>query len=259
MDCIAGKCKRKGFPNFRKNDLFDLWKERLDKIMEESDALEADTSLPLLEGDIKANEGAGILRSIVIFAHRAAVQYTKTVDANIFDVFLCVGTGLFLGVAYKDVTLATAASSFLMFSFGLSLDIGLSSLRVFGDEKLTFWRETSPGAGMGLSASAFFIAKTIVEVPRLVILTLVNCFYFYAFAKSSCGFGIFFGVSLLLSWAVSGLAVAYSIAYDAKSAQLVLVITLLVFLLYVSQRVFQLSQGPISIYHCVFHVYNLMF
>ena len=231
MDVIAGKMERKGFPDFHKTDLFDLWDENRGTY-EELAAKAFVPAEPILTSDILANEGAGYMRSTWIFLHRSCVQYTKTGEANFFDVILCLFTGLFLGIMYPKVALSTSANSFLMYSFGLGLDIGLSTLRVFGDAKVVYWREASPGAGMGLSSGAFFVAKTIVELPRLMILTAVNAFCFVAFAEPECDYGAYVAFAFMFSWAISGYATLFSIAMDGKSAQLLLVIVLLVFLLF---------------------------
>ena len=35
-----------------------------------------------------------------------------------------------------------------------------------------FWREAAPGVGMGIPKASYFIAKCVVEVPRLALLCL---------------------------------------------------------------------------------------
>ena len=79
--------------------------------------------------------------------------------------------GFVLGKAYGILTLSSAASTFLIFSLGLGMMTGILSLRTFGNERVVFWREAAAGAAMGLSPLYYFIAKNIVEVPRLFLPT----------------------------------------------------------------------------------------
>jgi hypothetical protein len=72
------------------------------------------------------------------------------------------------------------------------MTVGLASLRVFGNERVVYWREFAPGAGMDLSPFPYFIAKNVVEVPRIALLTLAIAAAFYPFAELHCGFDKFY-------------------------------------------------------------------
>lgn len=132
-----------------------------------------------------------------------------------------------------------------MFSLGLTMTVGLASLRVFGNERVVFWREAAPGAGMGLSPLPYFLGKTAVELPRLALLTVCLSAFFYPFVQTMCDYSDFYWYSLMTAWNISGWATMLSIKYDDKTAQLVLVIFCLISLLYagVQTRLGQMS-GP---------------
>ena len=59
--------------------------------------------------------------------------------------------GLLVGMLYQHVTFKSTASFTFIMALGLSLTISISSLRVFGGERLVMWREAAPGAGMWLA------------------------------------------------------------------------------------------------------------
>jgi hypothetical protein len=103
---------------------------------------------------------------------------------------------------------------------------------VFGAERVVFWREAAPGAGMDLSPLPYFIGKNLVELPRLAILTFCSVAFFYPFVSTLCNFDTFYLKAFSASWNISGWAVFLSILFNDKSAQLILVILCLVFMLY---------------------------
>ena len=230
MDVIAGKVGRNGLPEFSKDDLFPLWNERRGPI-EDGCKHSLVSAAPLKAATIAKNGSALFTSQVFLFAKRAGQQHIRAVDAAIEDVFLLFFIGIFLGYAYDTGEMSDVPNTSLMFSFGLSLGVGLASLRVFGAELLVFWREAAPGAGMGLSRLAYFMGKNIVEIPRIFLLTFVCSTIFYPIAKMMCSYSSFLLRSFFLSWHVAGIAQYLSVALDGKTAQLALVILLLVFLL----------------------------
>ena len=148
-----------------------------------------------------------------------------------------MGTGLFLGFTNdKEITMKSLPATMFLYCLGLTLTMGLASLRVFGAEKVVFWREAAPGSGMGLNPLPYFIAKNLVEIPRLAILVSVEAVSFYCLVQPECRILDFIGKSIMASWHIAGYAQFLSIALNDKSAQLSLVILCLVFLLYSGAR-----------------------
>ena len=141
-------------------------------------------------------------------------------------------TGFLLGTVYGEVQLSTVSATLLFYTLGLSMTIGLASLRVFGNERVVFWREVSPGSGMGLSPLPYFLGKCLVELPRIGVLTFTFCMAFYPLVGTLCNFWSFVAYSCMFAWHVSGWSILISIAFDDKSAQLLLIIFCLVALLY---------------------------
>jgi len=116
--------------------------------------------------------------------------------------------------------------SFMTMALGLT--VAISSLRVFGDERVVFWREAAPGSGMKLDMLAYFVAKNLVEVPRLILLTAFFVLALYPTVTPGTSLGDLLLTSCVAAFAVSGLAYLASIALKPLAAQLVVVIYVLV-------------------------------
>ena len=214
--------------------LFDMWDDNRAKYEE----LAMKTFVhaePILAENVEALEPMGstnILKSMGKYMQRAAIQHARASDLFIFDMILVMGCGLFLGFSYGVWTLPKLGQNHLFYSLGLALTIGLASLRPFGAERIVFWREVSPGAGMNLNPLPYFLAKNLVEIPRLIILTMLFASCFFPQVKPLCNYFEFCGKSIMMSWYVAGIAQVFSISQDDKSAQLIMVVLCLVMLLY---------------------------
>ncbi|KAH8049964.1 ATPase [Aureococcus anophagefferens] len=150
--------------------------------------------------------GRGWWAEAFLFARRALLQELMKPGDLAFDVLLLTGTG------------ATFEPLFL----------AVTSLRVFGSERLVHWRETTPGSGMALSASAYFFGKDLVQIPRLAILVLSFTVPFYTLATPDPTLPFVFACFYLLSYAVSGYAYMASVVVGPKDAQLLVVCVSLV-------------------------------
>jgi hypothetical protein len=63
-------------------------------------------------------------------------------------------------------------------NLALGLTISIASLRVFGNERVVFWRESASGSGMQLDKLAYFIAKNLVEVMNWCSLRVAHLTHF---------------------------------------------------------------------------------
>mmetsp|Transcript_60846 Transcript_60846/g.104825 ORF Transcript_60846/g.104825 Transcript_60846/m.104825 type:complete len:497 (+) Transcript_60846:2-1492(+) len=260
MDVIAGKYERTprtnavakfGIEAENRMDLFVLWNrhrrtyEKGDLLAKQAtDGVTTDVNVkPIDPIAYAALKPAGFFRCFLVCSKRAFIQHQRSSGIFAFDVALHCGTGAFLGAASGVISLQSLAQTSLMFSLGLCMTVGLASLRVFGNERVVFWREAAPGAGMGLSPLPYFIGKTVVEIPRLCILTLCLVSFFYPYTEPLCNFQQFYYLSLVSAWNVSGWAVMLSIKLNDKSAQLMFVIFCLISLLYagVQTRISEMS------------------
>lgn len=97
-------------------------------------------------------------------------------------------------------------------------------MRVFGNERVVFWRE----AGMNLDMFAYFLAKNVVELPRLALLTFFFVMSFYPLVAPNMEWYYYFYYSFAASFACSGFSYFASIALSPLKAQLLVVIYVLV-------------------------------
>ena len=143
-----------------------------------------------------------------LFARRALLQELMKPEMLAFDVVLLTASGATFGSQSKNVEVATLPYMVVWVGIGLQLFLAVTSLRVFGGERLVHWREAAPGSGMALSASAYFFGKDLVQLPRLAILTLSFTVPFYTLATPDPTLPFVFLCFYLLSYAVSGYAYA---------------------------------------------------
>lgn len=77
----------------------------------------------------------------------------------------------------------------LLIGFSVALAGSPSGVKVFGEEKVVYWREASAGH----SPSAYYIGKTVAALPRIII----SSFHFAGMSSSSymiIAINVFFGV-----------------------------------------------------------------
>lgn len=140
------------------------------------------------------------------------------------DILLESFAGLLVGILYTHIGFNELTKFIFIANLALGLTISIASLRVFGKEKVVYWREAAPGAGMNLNKFAYFMAKNAVELPRLLLLTFFFVMSFYPIVTPTIQWWQFVGYAAAGSFACSGLAYFASVALDPLTAQLVTVI-----------------------------------
>jgi hypothetical protein len=238
MDCIAAKYKPIGRDDFTPLSLFPLWDEN--RIMIESKVLEhsggyrpwrPEDGLRIPSTSMEEKEIPGALEATLLFMWRCGIQTNHQISSFIGECMQQFVAGFFVGFIYKDFNLGSITQILLMYPFCIGLTIGLASLKVFGNERVVFWREATLGSGMALNAGAYFMAKNLMDVPRLFMMTLCTAVAFYPQVSPLQPFWDFLMMSLSGTWAVSGMAYLISIAMDKSSSQLMTVVLILVFMM----------------------------
>jgi len=132
-------------------------------------------------------------------------------------------------------------------NLALGLTVAIASLRVFGNERVVFWRESAPGSGMKLDNLAYFMAKNLVELPRLALLTLFFVLSFYPIVTPNVDWLLFVGYSFAAAFACSGVAYLASIALSPLKAQLLVVIYVLVAVMFsgLATKLSELDTNPL--------------
>ena len=225
MDVIAGKYFRNGDPGFVAEDLIDIWSER-EQSMQIQDDLNPE---PLDEKTLRAIQPPGFLRSFYVFAYRSSVQlFLRGYHQLVFDVGLEAFAGIIVGVLYTNVSFVQLRKFLFMETLGLGLTMSIASLRVFGNERIIYWRECAPGAGMNLNRFGYFMAKNFIELPRLLLLSFFFSMAFIPIVTPIIPWYYLMLINWAGAFAVSGVSVFASIAFDPLSAQLFVVIFVLI-------------------------------
>jgi ABC-type multidrug transport system ATPase subunit len=95
----------------------------------------------------------------------------------------------------------------LMTTIGLALPAAMAALRVFGNERVVFWRESSVGA----NTASYYLGKEFGFMPSSFLLPLLYAGVFYNFTVPRMNFGLLYMIFLATWWAATGLALVVSI------------------------------------------------
>ena len=88
---------------------------------------------------------AGFLISFVMFGIRSTYQIVRNNSLLATDMAMQFFAGHVIGRLYANATFKELPQAHFTLAMMLSLTVSVSSLRVFGNERLVFWREMSPG------------------------------------------------------------------------------------------------------------------
>jgi hypothetical protein len=196
---------------------------------------------------------AGFFYQLVLIIGRSFVQQWREWLGILFDMFLPVAAGLFLGVIYfnryyrlpmlaefapaytcpenylpevcrflelpQDDPIAGEAS---LTCVALGLAAMASSLRVFGSEKVVFQRESR-----GLSTEAYFLGKMIAHIPSEVAAPTVFLLCYYAFKLPPAPFWEYLFLYMLVYMVAAGIGFLISVIVPEKFSQLAGVLLIL--------------------------------
>ena len=169
MDIIGGDVHCERDPTLKHTDLPQKWIDDTTFSQREPSAAAADAGGDL--ADPKNREGATFEEQFKLFAKRALKQQFRPFSAFVTDCVLIYGAGACLGLAQKNTALLQLPMSSALPAIAVGLTTIISSTRNFGNERVVYWRE----AASGLNRVAYFLAKNVADIPRLL---LIPIFYF---------------------------------------------------------------------------------
>lgn len=180
--------------------------------------------------------GASRFLQVWLCLCRAMLQQYRTLSAFWFEVGLASVAGLLIGLAensrkgvlfkgfyYAPYEVFSAAADFraapelgLLLAIAMGLVSAAPGVRVFSEEMLLYRRE----AEAGHSRLAYFAAKTLSALPRM----LLACFHFscfvYLLAVPVIDWGTAFVANMAYTWCVYGLAACVSMVARREDAPL---------------------------------------
>ena len=169
------------------------------------------------DASLAARKMPSFAHTLLVFVKRAVVQLVRDRGGLTFDLGLALSAGAIFGKQRPNYQLEEAGQTHMILSLGVGLVLGMSSLRVFGAERAVFWRECAPGSGMALSRSAYFLAKNLVELPRIALLSIAVLCAFSAIAQPRAPFGLLVLETVSAAFAITGYSCVARRAPDFRS------------------------------------------
>ncbi|KAI1387271.1 uncharacterized protein F4822DRAFT_430023 [Hypoxylon trugodes] len=186
--------------------------------------------------ELLRKRGAPRLKQLWLCFVRAMLQQWRTRSAFCFEMALATVAGLLLGLAenskkgvlftgiynapYDVLSLATDIKSVPELALLTAIAIGLVSaapgVRVFSEEMLLYRRE----AEAGHSRIAYFLAKNISVIPRMVFACMHFSTLILLLATPIIGWGIAFLANLVYFFCIYGLASCVSMVVRREDAPL---------------------------------------
>ncbi|KAJ6229696.1 abc transporter g family member 28 [Anaeramoeba flamelloides] len=260
MDVIAGNERIEGSKeSFEPTRLFTLWNEEgvqyLDKLTEEGKIEDPENKKQDYEEihdtvlHDRNRKTAGFFRQSWEFFIRSLVQQTRDVPGFIVDLVLVYIAGLFLGVLNQDTTYIGPPPTYVidecpepmqlycsypkqepigalasLTALAIALTSTMASLKIFGKEKVVYWRESASG----LNSFAYFVAKNFASIPSQLLQPAVFLSIYYALVKPRISVMGLYGVLLLIQLTGSALGQLISVLFPASVSQLAAAVIVLI-------------------------------
>jgi len=230
LDCTSGNVAHRD--NRMDVDVNALWATEGVEIVDSNTSDVVLTDVAGLLDAAALSAPSGFAQAFLVFGARHMLQWTKKGDALLFDAVLHLVAGAVVGTVFEHVPLNKITQLNVMLTLASGLTTALSSLRVFGAERVVFWREASPVSGMSLDRVAYFAAKATVELLRIAVLSGMLLAMFVPLSTPQIPTVELYLATLFASYYMSGVAYALSIGLGESQAQLMSVVLVLVFTLY---------------------------
>ena len=106
----------------------------------------------------------------------------------------------------------------------ISLTATMSALKVFGNERVNYWREKSAG----VSGLAYFLGKDFAFIPSMVAMPIIFNTIFYPLMSPRTKIIPFYSILFLVQYTASGLGMAISTIFHKSVSQLAAVVVVLI-------------------------------
>ncbi|MCJ1472453.1 hypothetical protein MMC13_001101 [Lambiella insularis] len=245
-DIIAGEghlYKKTGDTNVQ--SLIDHWQHTQQKVGGGSPYTEAVSvqETQALWRSIKLR-GAPLHRQIYFCFRRSLTQQIRLKSSFFFELGVGAIAGFLIGLAelnedginfrgvflppYDILSSSLDYSGIPQMSLLVGLAIGLMAsspgVKIFGEEKLVYWRE----AGAGHNRFCYYIGKVFSTVPRMIIASMHFTVLFLLMSTPKISFGDAFLANLLYYYCVYGLASIVSMVTRREDGPLLATLTSLI-------------------------------
>lgn len=245
MDIIAGQGQlykpagETGLPA-----LIEHWKSKQYSLSKHSSTMSiSPQETNALRRSIKMR-GAPWWRQIYLCFMRSIVQQVRMKSSFFAELGLGSLAGFLIGLAqlsahginfqglyvqpYEVLSSAINYSEVPQMALLVGLAIGLTAsspgVKIFGEEKLVYWRE----AASGHNRFAYYIGKILSTIPRMIVANLHFTVLFYLLSTPRITFAAAFIANLLYFWCIYGLASGISMITRREDGPLLATMTSLI-------------------------------
>jgi len=182
------------------------------------------------------------------------LQQTRDISSLLIDAILVCIAGIFLGVIFNNnayvgppdqatcdvlplevlrkecmMPMSDPVTGIAMLSIlALSLTAVASSLRVFGSERVNFWREASSG----INTLSYFLGKDVSQIPNMLIAPLIFETLYYSLVAPRSPFLQLYSIFIVVQFSSVGIGYLVSVLVKPQVSQLTGVVTILVFMMF---------------------------
>ncbi|KAL9979697.1 hypothetical protein ACROYT_G017399 [Oculina patagonica] len=134
----------------------------------------------------------------------------------LLDQFLVLLAGGTLGALRKEAPLDEFFTLVTLSSLAIGLTAMLSSLRCFGSNRATFWRE----AASGINRVSYFVAVNVAQIPIILITPIVYLSLLYPLVAPRGYFRHHYFATLGAQFACTGVGYCISAIFSPKNSQM---------------------------------------
>jgi len=208
-------------------DLFQSWETERDTFiaaLEQNDGAAAELKHPKDAGEFTNRIRRSFLAQTWILFKVSIVLQRGMKATLLLDMILVLLGSMFLGSIYLDVSPERIMLMNTLSSMIIGLTFAMSSLRVFGDERAVFWRQSAAG----LNRLAFFLAYNLGQLPMMLITPLVYMSVLYTLTSPRGPVVWYYLIYTMVCFAISGAAHLIACLVSPKSSQMAVVVYVLI-------------------------------
>lgn len=148
---------------------------------------------------------------------RHSLKLLRGIHEVVFDMTLTTAVGLSIGLIYGGVwSLSGYATISVMAVLSIGVLACVSALKMFGHDRIVFWRESSAG----VSITAYWLAVTLLHLPLTLLFSFLFVAPYYNLILPDSSFLSVWWVFIAIHFACSGGGMLLSVVFEPTSALL---------------------------------------
>eukprot|EP00239_Pterosperma_sp_CCMP1384_P008232 CAMPEP_0197845972 /NCGR_PEP_ID=MMETSP1438-20131217/2811_1 /TAXON_ID=1461541 /ORGANISM="Pterosperma sp., Strain CCMP1384" /LENGTH=1014 /DNA_ID=CAMNT_0043457463 /DNA_START=226 /DNA_END=3270 /DNA_ORIENTATION=+ len=173
--------------------------------------------MPQYEGNPGDRERLGFGGQFLTLLERAWIQWLRDFRLNAVDVFLVMVAGTIVGsLLGSNWGYEKIPGNSCMSTVCIGVLSTVASLKLFGEERVLFWREKAAG----VNTFSYFMAKNVVNVVDNIWRPILFLSLYYNFLLPRMYYKDYVVILLLVCWACSGVGILLSQIFKPTAALL---------------------------------------